>query len=420
MKTIQQHTCAWRLAALATVIATGGALMPATASANTASNTTLRNTVTVNYADAGGTAQLPETDEVDVVVQLVEATPTLNAPDDQYIVPTATAVYAYTVYSNANGPDTYNITVSAPTESAGLSGSTAVLTTASVTLGATTVATAPGAIAANTPTAIVVPSDAASDAAVNGIASGEVVVIGGVRCDVTAITDSGTPGTGAISNSSITVDCDAGISPAYGAVIGEQQSFSMTVDPNGWTGTSGPTETVDVTVSAQDDASAQSADTDDTTTFVEQLLSVTKYVRNVTTGAVGVGPVVVGGATYYASGIVGVPTNTLEYLVEVTNLSGSNSATDVVISDPVPAFTTFSATDFAVLDDTGAVVGTCTATANNGDQCEVVGTTVYMYPGDAVGTIGDDTDGGTGNVNGDGGTVGAGNNAYGRFRVTID
>lgn len=411
MKTIQRTNRVSQFAALAVLAAAG--LAPSLASANTASNTTVRNTVYVDYADGASVAQPQIFSEVNVVVQLVAATPTVSAPADQTIAPSSTATYSYTVASNANGPDTYNITTPL-VESGGLSGSTAAPSTATVTLGATTVAAAI-AIPATTNTAVSVPSDSASNANVNQIVAGDTVVMGGVVCSVVSVTDNGTPLTGAITNSSITVNCASPVAATVGMVIGERQSFTVLVDPNGWT-PPGP-ENVTVTTTVQDAANAQAAATDVTITTIEQLLTVTKYVRNVTTPAVGGGSTVtVDGNTYYTTGIIGIPGNTLEYLVEVTNTSSGNNATDTVISDPIPAFTTFVATNFAVINNAG--VATAATPAEDNDAGEVQGTTVYLYPGSTV--HGDDTDNLSGNPNGDGGTVSAGLKAYGRFQVSID
>lgn len=424
MKTI--HSKQVRFGALALVIAAGSVLVPVTASANTAANTTIRNTVYVDYADGAAVAQPQVFDEVDVTVQLVAATPSLHIPSDpatdpadQTIAPSSTATYSYAVHSNANGPDTYNLTTSiAAFVNLTAPGASASLSTASVALGATTVAVAPGLIAANTPTAITVPADTnGADDIVNGIDELDVVVINGVRCDVTAVVDGSVPGTGAITNASITVDCDVAVTPTVGMVIGEQVSFTVTVDPTALTA-GNTTGNVTVTTSARDTANVAAADTDDTITYIEQLIAVIKYVRNVTTGAAGTGTsITVATNTYYPSGIVGTPGQVLEYLIAVQNTSASSTATDVVISDPVPAFTTFDATGFAVINNAQTVT-TATSTANDGDAGEVVAGTVYLYPGST--THGDDTDGGTGNANGDGGSVAAGLFAYGRFRVTIN
>lgn len=425
MKTIQSQIAMPRLAAAAVALVTGSLLLPGAASANTAANATIRNTVTVNYADAGNTQQAPVTDEVDVTIQLVAATPTLNAPGNQTIAPSSTATYNYTVSSNANGPDSYTLGTSVGTQT-NLAGSTASTTPAiPITLGATTVAVAPGLIAANTPTAITVPSDQSNpltpDNIVNGIAALDVVVIGGVRCDVTAVTDSGTAATGAITNSTITVDCDAAVTPLVGAVIGEQRSFTMTVDPNGWTAPNGGS--VIVTTSAGDTANVAADATDDTTTFVEQLIVVTKYVRCAAGACTNPGApdYTLGVTDYYTAGVSGAPGATLEYLIVIENPTATNTATDVVISDPIPAFTTLVGGSLAVLDNSGASIGVTDATADNGNQAEVVGSTIYLYPGDDVLTMGDDNDTSVpqGNTNGDGGSIGPGNVAYGRFQVTI-
>lgn len=413
MKMFQRKTGVPQLAALTVLLAAGSMLAPSLASANTAANTTVRNTVYVDYADAAAVVQPQISAEVDVVVQLVAATPSISAPVDQTIAPSSTATYSYTVFSNANGPDSYNITTPL-VESGGLSASTAAPSVTPVTLGATTIVSAI-AIPATTNTAITVPSDTTSDASVNSIIAGDTVVINGVVCSVVSLVDNGTPLTGAITNSTLTVNCASAVAATVGMVVGERRSFTVLVDPNGFV-PPGP-ETVTVTTTVRDAANAQPAATDVTITTVEQLLSVVKYVRNVTTPVVGGGSTLtIGGSTYYTTGVLGVPGDTLEYLVEVTNTSGSNNATDTVISDPIPAFTTFSATGFAVINN--ALTITAATAAEDNDAGEVQSGTVYLYPGST--THGDDTDGGTGNLNGDGGTVAAGLKAYGRFRVSID
>lgn len=426
MKTFQYGKTVSHAATLTAVLA--ASLLPSLASANLASNTTVRNTVYVDYADGAGLAQPQISDEVDVVIQLVVATPSLNAPVDQTIAPSSTAIYNYTVTTNANGPDTYDITVGTPANTGGVTSSSVSLSIASATLGATTAAAAV-AIPATTDTAIQVPSDAdvsgSTDGIINGIAEGDTLAIGAAICTVITggIDDQGTTTTGAIALSEITVNCDIAVNVTYGMLIREQVAFTLTVDPTGWDPDLSTTGTITVTTSAVDDDAVEPAADDETVTTVQQLLTVTKYVRNVTTPAVPVGPppsLTIDGETYYASGVVGAPGETLEYLIAVTNTTSGNDATDTVISDVVPAFTTFDATGFAVLDDAG--VDTAVTAAEDNDAGETVTalgvTTVYLYPGSA--THGDDTDGGSGNPNGDGGTIAGGDSAYGRFRVVID
>ena len=108
-----------RLSLGALLLMASVAVSPQLAAANTASNTPIRNTATVRYNDAGGTAQTPVTAQADVTVTLVAAAPTLKAPADQSTTPGTPVTYNYTITANANGPDTYNLSRTI-TESAGI------------------------------------------------------------------------------------------------------------------------------------------------------------------------------------------------------------------------------------------------------------------------------------------------------------
>jgi uncharacterized repeat protein (TIGR01451 family) len=406
-------------AALAVALGLSASLVPATASANTAANATIRNVVTVAFADAGGIAQPDVQAAVDVSVNLVAAAASLSAPTDLSTAPNSTAIYNYTITTNANGVDNYTASVTALLESANLSGSTAVLSQTTFDLGATTLAIGYTTSAGVTTATLSVPADGTTDASINGLEDTDTVLLGSTLCTVTVNTDSALPAqpTDAIPLSLLDVDCGANDVPtlAYGALIAEQQSFTLTVDPNNFVAP-GP-ETIDVTIEATDGTNPS---TDDTTTTVEQLLNVTKYVRNDTTGAAGTGtPITVDLQTYYPSGIVANPGQTLEYLVVIENV-GSQNATDVVISDAVPAFTSLQTATLATGDNTGSF-SSCTVTENN-DSCETSsgGATGTIYFSVGSTTAGDDTDGGTGNPNGDGGDIATGEFAYGRFQVLVD
>ena len=195
MKIISIHAPPARLRAVMGAIAglvLCAFLVPGVVEANTAADTVIRNTATVNYQDAALNAQAPITAQVDITVSLIASTPALNAPTDQSTDSATAAVYNYTITSTANGPDIYDLTATVTAQSAGISGSTAVPSSASINLGATTVA----ATASAGDTVITVPNDLnGADSAVNGIAVNDVVVIGGTAYTVTAITDNGgTPG----------------------------------------------------------------------------------------------------------------------------------------------------------------------------------------------------------------------------------
>ena len=91
-----------------------------------------------------------------------------------------------------------------------------------------------------------------------------------------------------------------------------------------------------------------------------------------------------GSIDYCDSGVTANPGEELEYVIAVSNGAGAATATDVVISDPVPNFTTLSSN--IALDDGIAPAGfvsTGTA-AEDGDFAEVTGNVVYIYAGDGT------------------------------------
>lgn len=416
---------------LATALTTASAFA---AAPWTAANNIIRNTVTVKYQDAGSN-QMPDiVRTVDITVNLVPTTPTLSiatdllaTPADQTINSSATAVYNYALTSNANGPDTYNLSTLVTTEMAkvGLTTSTTTLSDTSLDLGATSVASAVTIAAAGT-TTITVPSDSASDEIVNGIEVGDTVVIDGKIFVVAAagiIDNGGTPGT-----STITVTGNGTAAAlTVGMTIGEMKIFTLTVDPGTVDfGTDPPTnQTIVATVTARDAAAIADAATDATTTTVTvAALTVNKYVRNVTTPVVGGGATLaLAGVTYYTTGVGGKPDETLEYAIEIIN-TGSGEAKDVRIEDPIATFTTYVASSMKVwTGNTDPNAATLTAVDDglaNGDAGEFDTTgngTAYIY----AGTGGTDL---TAGVGGTGGTIEATDpddtKAFGVFRVTID
>lgn len=393
-----------------------GALAAASPSwATTAADTTIRNTVTVNYADAASTAQLPITAMVDVTVNLVRSSPLLNAPADQSTDSATNAVYSYTLTSTANGIATYNLTTPL-SQSAGISASTATASVGSVTLGATSVATAVTIAAAGT-TAITVPSDNTSDASINGLVVNDLIIISGQQFQISAIgADAASPGT-----TTITVNGNGTLlnAPA-GTLVAERQLFTMTVNP-GPVSVAGVDQTVTVTTTATDSVDSAKTSNDVTITTVRNVnLTVQKLVRNanyaagVGGNAAGAGAVVYNGNTYYTGGVTGNPTEVLEYMIMVSNAAGGADATRVLVSDPIPPFTTYvpnsmllsnSAAAPAALNDSGA----------DGDAGEASGASVYFYPG-AGGTDGP----GAGVNDGTGGTIVPAAVSHALFQITIN
>jgi uncharacterized repeat protein (TIGR01451 family) len=302
--------------------------LPSDSSASTAANTVIRNTVSVNYQDTASHAMPQVQATVDITVALVYATPTLSAPADQSTNAGTAIGYTYTITSNANGPDTYVLTPSVTAQSAGISGSTAAAP-ASVTLGATTIATAVTIAGAGT-TAITVPNDASSNASVNGIAGGTVVINGAVYTVASIVDNGGTVG----GTSTITVNGNgtaSGLLPV-GTIIGQQATFTMTVTPG--TVTAAANQTITVTTTAKGGGAPVAASDVTVTTVNVATLGVTKEVS-------------ADGNTWY-SGVVPpatlaiAPGASLYYRITVTN-SGSSNATSVVITDPQPLYTTYTA-----------------------------------------------------------------------------
>lgn len=382
-----------RLQALpAALIALGMTVAAGEAYASTAATATVRNIVTVNYANAAGTAQTALTSAVDVSVNLVAASATLSAPVDITTAPGTAAVYSYTITNGANGIASYSL-AAAVTAQTNIGGSSAAASVPSVSLGASTVTTGTTIAAAGT-TAITVPRDGTADTTVNGIAGGDTVVIGGQVYTVASVVDAQVPALPANGPYTTTITVNGnGTAQAVtaGMLIAEQQTFTVSVTPGTMTSTADAT--IGVTLTADNGSTAPT--TDATVTTVASVgLSVTKLVRNVTTSAVGTGTAVTyGGATYYPSGITGNPSQVLEYLIVVSKSSSANSATSVSVTDPIPVFTTHVTDGYAVgnglaIDNTGTGTFTNLTNAVDADAGEFTGGNVVFRPGATAGTLG--------------------------------
>ena len=297
------------------------AATPRLADANTAANALIHNTATVNYKDAGGTAQAPVAASADVTVTLVAAAPNLSAPADQNTAPGTPVTYNYTITATANGPDTYNLSRTIA-ESAGITPgtSTAVPSVGSILLGASTFAL-PATIAAGGTTAITVPSDGVSDGNVNGIVAGNTVVIAGATYTVASVVDNA----GGTSTISVTGNGTASALLPYGTLIAGQKTFSVLVTPGTVTATTNQTVTVDVKATSAAVPAISSTDQTITTVLVASLSVVKEVSKDGNSWSV---------ATTAAPGTL------LYYRITVTNNGGAN-ATSVVITDPLTTYTTY-------------------------------------------------------------------------------
>ncbi len=401
---------------LATVSLVVAGMLPASVLASTAANTTITNTVTVNFEDAANVAQTPVQGSVDLTVNLVPSAPVLSSPAD--IDPTTENTannLVYTITGTANGPDTYNFSSS---DTPSNMDANATFTTPSATLGGSTLA----ADAGIGDGFIVVPYDGDdSDDEVNGFVAGDTIVINNVAYTVGAIDESAT-----LSNNTVQIPLTTNITTAdvIGSIVGERTTVTVVATTDDITTGASGTHTVSTTATSAADAGTSTTQTTPTVITVRQpVLTVTKYVRNFSNPVVGGGAsVTIGADTWYTTGVNGRPTDIMEYLIVVDNTgAGGGVANDIVISDPIPQFTTFSAGTI-LLDADGTAVNlgafvTQNETADDGDAAEFDATgngTVYIYGG--VG--GDDTTAGAGN--GDGGSLNNGQISRAVFRVTID
>ena len=386
-------------------------LMPGSAFATTASNAEIVNTATIDYDDASGNDQTDIPASVTVTVTHVEAAPTLSAPADDTTPSTVSVDYTYTITNNSNGLDTYNLTETDTANDAGITTPVpAVFRDAldagditSIDLGATSLAV--DAVA--TDTTIIVPNDGTADASQNGIEVGDTINIGGELVVVTVVTDTGA------GTDTITFGPALAGPHAIGVQVGEVGTFIYRPTPV--TSVSGDTVTLQVTAT---DGGANS-DADSTITTVTLItLTVTKYVANTTAAVVGGGSTITvntglgaGNITYYTTNVTGDPGDVLEYVIGIANAAGSGTATDVIITDPVPNFT--AQTGNIALDPGTGTWSNVATTADNGDFGEADATTVVIY----AGTGGDDTAAGVGA--GTGGSLAASTTTLGAFRVQI-
>ncbi|HEX6591614.1 MAG TPA: hypothetical protein VF050_06415 [Moraxellaceae bacterium] len=384
-----------RLQALSAAVLATGLLTGASQSwASTAATSTVRNVVTVAYNNASGTAQTPLVAAVDVTVNLVPAAATLSAPTDITTAPNAPAVYSYDITNGANGIATYSLS-SAVTAQSNISGSTTAPSVASVTLGATTLASSGSTtIAAAGTTSLTVPRDSTADSSVNGIAAGDTVVIGTAVYTVASVVDAQVPASPAVGAFTTTITLNGNGTAqtvAPGTLIFERQTFTVSVTPGTMTSTTDAT--IDVTLTT---TNGTNPSTDGTVTTVAAVgLSVTKLVRNFTTNAAGTGTAVAyGGATYYPSGVGGVTGDVLEYLIVVSKSNSANNATSVSVTDPIPVFTTFvtaayGAASGLAIDNTNSGTFTNISNAADADAGEIDGSgNVVFRPGTTAGTMG--------------------------------
>ena len=318
--------------------------------------TSLSITVTVSHDQDDGKPE--ETESMGVTVGLSLAAPTLSAPADQTVLPEESINYSYTITTNANGSETYNLNASVTTVD-NLDGSPAVFfeqdggLITSVILGATAAST--------TQTTgsdfVLVPHDGGADlASVNGIQRNDTVVIGGAEYEVSGVGydanfDSMVIGLRTPLVSSVQV----------GDLIAERQGFEMIIsgvgvaDPDSMPGT----VMVTVTAASASDETLSTPDESITSVLIPIGPSLETYVRNDTDPTTGSDPSYVDslGQKFFDLSVVAAKAgDTLEYVI-IQKAGNTQSLTGVKIQVAMPLFTGYVAgstrMDGVLQDDVG-------------------------------------------------------------------
>lgn len=350
------------LAALTLAVA---AFAPTSAFGSTAANTTIVNTATVNYNDAGNNPQSAVTASASVTVTLVPSAPLLSSPA---AVPGASqgvpTVLTYTITGTANGQDTYNL--GSTVASSNVAAVTPTLP-ASITLGGTTLASP--AAAGNS--SITTPYDGnPSNANLNGLVVGSVIVIGGNPYTITTITKSAAANTTTIGLGAAI----AGATVAAGLVVGETKTFTESVPSGAVTSGGSGTETVSTTATGTGGVTTTQG-TPTVITVSRPTLTVTKTVS------------VDNGLTFSASPSA-APGVSLVYKIVATN-TGTTAAQAVAFTDLIPQYLTYvpgsgkSSTSSAA---TYTNVANTVLTEGSGGYTFASNTVAYN-PGGVVGTV---------------------------------
>lgn len=417
MKTNYQSPDGQTIKRIATglLLAMGGILASASVQANTAAGTTLSNDVTVDYTDAGGAAQAPVSDSVEVTVDHVAdvawgAAPAGQTTSSGTALPTA---YVIDLTNTGNGSDSYNITNNTGETCGGTLTAENFSFTTPISLGATVSAAAGSFDGTNT--TIEVSNLTAAD-----FTAGDIVVIGngGTEYTVVSATEGATPAD--TDELVVSGDQTADFSAA-GLQIGERIDFEYGDTGNAGTISGAGTCTHDHELVADGTTAtggnAQSSDTVNgwATTVNGVTLTVDKYVRNVTTAAKnpGAADISFDGQDYFEIGVTGNPGETLEYLIVIDNATSGNAA-GVEFNDTLPTFTTYVDDSAQVdTDSDGAFDVTLptdeTEADNEGGIVTQSGRSIQVFAGTG------------GNEDSDtGGEIAAGEQSVVKYQITID
>ena len=296
-------------------------------------------TVTVSHDKDDGEPE--ETEAAGVTIGLSPAAPTLSMPPDQTVLPGQSISYSYTITTNANGPEIYNLNA-VVTMVDNIDGSPAVSfeqdggPITSVTLGATAVMTAQSA--GND--FIYVPSDGNFNNNVNSIDTGDTVVIGDSVYEVGGVIYETL-----YDNKMISLTENLVADVKVGDSISERQGFKMIISGVGVADPDSVPGSVFVTATAAS-ASDDTLSTDDesiTSVLVPVGPSLETYVRNETNPTTGSDPAYVDslGLGFFDPNVVAAKAgDTLQYLI-IQKAGNTESLTGVKMQVAMPLFTSY-------------------------------------------------------------------------------
>jgi uncharacterized repeat protein (TIGR01451 family) len=346
----------------AVLLAVGSLVSAGVAQANSAAGEVLTNVVTVDYADAGGTAQIQVFASVTVTIDHLASATLTGVVTAQTTGSSSTLPADYTarLTNTGNGSDSYNFTTTPPSSVDNCSGggtlgsnSFSTPTPATLTLGAS-VTDASALLGA---TSISIPYDGTDDGTTRGLGDNATITIAGNDYVITAGTIIETapaattlPTPPALGTTTFTISPGLVGAITAGTQVGEYTTITYGATGNAGTTSSGASgcthvDTVTATGTTATGTNAQSTPSVDFTTTVtpSAVLLISKFVRNVDVPAKNTGGVDLtypsGGNEYRTSGKVsGNPGDVLEYAVQIQNTS-AGLATNVIFQDTLPPFT---------------------------------------------------------------------------------
>lgn len=322
-----------------------------------AGNTIIKNTVTVAYKDNNGTVMTPVTASVSITVNTVAAAPTVLSftPNPGNTDGTgATQAYTVRVRTNSNGPgaitfgpDTdgspVNITLSGtgPTVPGAIFLGSTIIDPSDAKIGTSPVIPNGGTITFAVPNDGGVPTDttvgggSTGDGVINALKSGDIVYI-----------YSGTVYYGPFTVGTV-VDplVGGGATAAPGSVPLTNSSGSSITLPSiayGWEILEAKDVTVTVTQGVVTDPTIAANWVTTVTATMGGLNGTGTVTTNARSGKLTVlKEVSTDGTTWATSGVSAAPAASLYYRITVTN-AGLGNATNVVITDPQPVYTTYT------------------------------------------------------------------------------